>query len=588
MKVKKTLLALFLALTLALTACGQEAEKDTKKVEEKKDSVGDEKSTEKKEESNLKDGTYEGEGPGFGGKVKLAVKVEAGKISDLEVKEDKETEPVFSRAFPVIKERIIEAQSTIVDNVSAATFSSYAVKSAVNEALKAAGGDFGDIAMDTEPEKAQITEKEAEKTDVLIVGGGPSGLSAAIEAKVAGVEKVTLIEKLDILSGNGKFDMNFFDMINSKAMEKSGASVSKEEFIASKEGAVDSPERKEAWANGSAELDAWLREMGTELNYNYGGDKGTSHMAEEDKYAGDTIQHGLEKRAKELGVEIRTGTKGLDLIMEGNKVTGVKVEDRKNKYDIMADAVIVATGGFSANKELLKEYAPGAEKVETSNQMGAQGDFVKVFEKHGLKLDHMDKLSVFKLIIKNRRDLTGAGDGFILVNEKGQRFAAEDSGGLELAHKILEQGKVFYIYDKPLYDSFYRLKKHNELGYHKSADSLEALAKELGIDAEGLKKSVEDYNKAVDGAKDQFREQMPENKFAAQGPYYGVQIESAIHMTKGGVVANEKAQVLNTKDQVVEGLYASGEVTDTTGAYSASVVFGRIAGQEAAKFVQGK
>ena len=592
MKLKKTLLALFLAFTLVLTACGNSTdksqEKEGEKVEDNSTKEKDNSAKEDKQKAELKDGTYEAEGAGFGGPIKIDVEIKDKKISDIKLKEDKETEPVFTRAFPVIKERIIDAQTPIVDNVSAATYSSFGVKSAVADALKEAGKDFGEIKLDTQPEKKEKAEKKAEQTQVLIVGGGPSGLSAAIEAKANGVEKVLLIEKLDILSGNGKFDMNFFDMINSKAMEKNGVSVSQEEFLEMKENAVDSPERKGVWAKGAAELDQWLRDMGTELNYNYGGEKGTGHMAEEDEYAGNVIQNGLEKKAKDLGVEIRTGTKGLDLIMEENKIKGVKVEDKTSKYDIMADAVIIATGGFSANKELLKEYAPGAEIVETSNQMGAQGDFVKVFEKNDLKLDHMDVLTVFKLIIKNRRDLTGAGDGFILVNEKGERFAAENSGGLELAHKILDQEKVFYIYDQPLYDSFYRLKKHNDLGYHKKAKDLDELAETLGIDKDGLNKTVEEYNKAFETGKDKFRDEMPENKFASEGPYYGVQVESAIHMTKGGVVANEKAQVLNNNDEVVEGLYASGEVTDTSGAYSASVVFGRIAGQQVAQYLNEK
>lgn len=590
MKKSKVLLLLLLVFSLAFSACANGGDKtDSKESGAKKEANKESKDSSK--DIKFKDGTYEAEGNGFGGKIKLSVKVESGKIKDIELLENKETEAVFNRALPVIKERIIEEQSPIVDNVSAATASSFGVKRAVADALKEAGHDFGQINIDTQKERGEKKEKEAESTQVLIIGGGPSGLSSAIEAKVNGAKDVMIVEKMDILSGNGKFDMNFFDMINSKAMEKNGVNVSQEEFkeMMAEAEAVDSKERLDVWAKGAAELDEWLRDMGTELNYNYCGEKGTCHMAEEDEYAGDLIQTNLEKKAKELGVVIKTGTKGLDLIMKDGKAVGAKVEDRDNTYDINADAVIVATGGFSANKELLKEYAPGAEKVNTSNQIGAQGDFIEVFKKHNLKLDHMDELSVFKLIIKNRRDLTGAGDGFMLVNKEGKRFAAEDSGGLELAHKILDEGNVYYIYDQPLYDSFYRLKKHNELGYHVKGETLEELADKLGIDKDNLKETMASYNDAVEGkSKDEFRETMPENKFAEKGPYYGVEIESAIHMTKGGVVANEKAQVLNNDDKVVEGLYASGEVTDTTGCYSASVVFGRIAGQEAAKFVKTK
>lgn len=380
--------------------------------------------------------------------------------------------------------------------------------------------------------------------------------------------------------------MNFFDLINSEAMAANDVEVTKEEFIASKADAVDSEARVQAWADGSWELDEWLRGFGVELNYNYGGEKGTNHMAEEDEYAGDHIQMGLEAHAKELGVEIRTGTRAVDLIMEDGAVKGAKVNAHKLEYDIEADAVIVATGGFSHNPELLAEYAPGAENIATSNQMGATGDFVTIFQEHDIQMDHMDILTVFRMILTRNRELTGAGDGFIWVNQDGERFVDESSAGLELAQTIKEQDKVFYVYDQRLKDSMYRLTKHNELGYHVSADSVEALAEEIGIDAAALQASIDQYNAGVTGeAEDPIRPEPSEFVIDTDGPLYAAQIESAIHMTKGGVVANENAQVLNNADEVVPGLYASGEVTDTTGAYSASVVFGRIAGQQAAAFV---
>lgn len=535
-----------------------------------------------------KEGTFSAKANGYGGELTVEVDVKDDKISDIRLTENHESSPVIKRAFPVIKERIVEAQSPVVDSVSGATFSSYAVKKAVADAMKEAGKDFGEITMTTQGPEVEKKELETVETQLVIVGGGPAGLSAAIEAKENGVEDVILVEKLDILSGNGKFDMNFFDMINSEAAIANGVEDSVEKFVEEKkESAWDTEERLIAQAEGAAEVDGWLRGMGIELNYNYGG---RNHMAEADAYAGEEIQDGLEAKVNELGVDVRTGTKGLDLIIEDGKATGVKVECKEGTYDIKADAVIVATGGFSHNKELLAKYAPGAEKVATSNQMGATGDFIPVFEKHDIAMDKMDKLSIFKTIISGRRDLTGAGDGFIFVNKDGERFTDETVGGMDTANAILEQegGKAYYIYDQKLYDSAYRLKKHNDLGYHFKADTLEELAEKLGINAENLVKSVETYNKAIDGEiADPFREKefSADKKINAEGPFYGVQVESAIHMTKGGVVADEKAQVLNNAGEVVEGLYAAGEVANTSGAYSASVIFGRVSGEEAAKHI---
>lgn len=592
---KRMILAL-LVLALLFTACDtttdatEAADAPTEAVETTDGAATDDASATdgaaditEEASGTMQDGTYTQTAHGYGGEMTVDVVIEGGELADVTIGDNQETVPVFSRAKPLIEERMVEAKSPAIHAVSGATFSTNAAKQAVKAAMEEAG------ATNVETDVIETMEMEigdTVTTDVLVIGGGPSGLSAAIEAKAAGVENVLLIEKLDILSGNGKFDMNFFDLINSEAMAANDVEVTKEEFIASKADAVDSEARVQAWADGSWELDEWLRGFGVELNYNYGGEKGTNHMAEEDEYAGDHIQMGLEAHAKELGVEIRTGTRAVDLIMEDGAVKGAKVNAHKLEYDIEADAVIVATGGFSHNPELLAEYAPGAENIATSNQMGATGDFVTIFQEHDIQMDHMDILTVFRMILTRNRELTGAGDGFIWVNQDGERFVDESSAGLELAQTIKEQDKVFYVYDQRLKDSMYRLTKHNELGYHVSADSVEALAEEIGIDAAALQASIDQYNAGVTGeAEDPIRPEPSEFVIDTDGPLYAAQIESAIHMTKGGVVANENAQVLNNADEVVLGLYASGEVTDTTGAYSASVVFGRIAGQQAAAFV---
>lgn len=528
--------------------------------------------------------TYEGIGHGYGGEIKVEVQTEGETITAINVVSEHETAPVSKRAIPMVIERMIEAQSPIVDNVSGASYTSFGVKTAVANAMKEAGKDFGTISMDTAAPEQERRDLEAVNTQLVVVGGGPAGLAAAIQAKESGVEDVIVIEKLDILSGNGKFDMNFYDLINSEAQKANGVEDSPEALVADLKdgGAWDTDERLQVQAEGSAKLDEWLRGMGINLNYNYGG---RGHMAEADAYAGEHIQDNMEKRVQELGIDVRTGTQGLDLIIEDGKAVGVKVQNKNDFYDINAEAVIVATGGFSSNKELLAKYAPGTERLITSNQMGTTGDFVPVFESHDIKLEKMDNVRIFPTVISNRRDLTGGGDT-IYVNKNGERFVDEKKGGLELGNAILDQeGGAFYIYDQDLYEKSYRLQKHNNLGYHVQADTLEELAEKLGINPENLVKTVETTNKAVDGEiADPFREKALGDKLD-KGPYYGVKIESAVHMTKGGVAANEKAEVINNDGQIVEGLYAAGEVANSSAAYSASVVFGRVSGEEAAKYI---
>lgn len=529
--------------------------------------------------------TYSATGNGYHGEMTVNVTIEDGKITDVELGDNHETNVVIDRAFPVIRERILEANTADVDSVTAATFSSYAIKTAVADAMQQAGLEAPKVAMQNAEKTA--TERAAENCDIVIVGGGPAGLAAAVSAKQTNADKnVILVEKLDILSGNGKFDMNFFDMINTEAQKAAGndewvgeAGLAK--FLEEKSSNGESAERIQVWANEEYNLDAWLRAMGVELNYNYGG---TNHMAEDNQYSGEVIQAGLEKAAAELGVDVRTGTKGVDLVMEDGACKGVIVTNNAGEtYTINAASTIITTGGFCSNKELLAEYAPGYEVFNTSNQMGTTGDFVKIFEQNGFKMENMGKMSFFSNIIVPYRDLTGGADMNLLANNEGTLLP--NKSGMDRGTMIKEQpnGAAYYITDKTGYDSFYRIRKHVGLGYYAEGATLEELAEKLSINAEGLKASVEQYNAdAAAGAENAQIAAVPKRALDAEGPYYGVRVEAANHMTKGGVVCNENAQVLNADDTVVPGLYAAGEVTWQAGGYSESVCFGKVAGAQAA------
>ena len=529
--------------------------------------------------------TYSATGNGYHGEMTVNVTIEDGKITDVELGDNHETNVVIDRAFPVIRERILEANTADVDSVTAATFSSYAIKTAVADAMQQAGLEAPKVAMQNAEKTA--TERAAESCDIVIVGGGPAGLAAAVSAKQTNADKnVILVEKLDILSGNGKFDMNFFDMINTEAQKAAGndewvgeAGLAK--FLEEKSSNGESAERIQVWANEEYNLDAWLRAMGVELNYNYGG---TNHMAEDNQYSGEVIQAGLEKAAAELGVDVRTGTKGVDLVMEDGACKGVIVTNNAGEtYTINAASTIIATGGFCSNKELLAEYAPGYEVFNTSNQMGTTGDFVKIFEQNGFKMENMGKMSFFSNIIVPYRDLTGGADMNLLANNEGALLP--NKSGMDRGTMIKEQpnGAAYYITDKTGYDSFYRIRKHVGLGYYAEGATIEELAEKLSINAEGLKASVEQYNAdAAAGAENAQIAAVPKRALDAEGPYYGVRVEAANHMTNGGVVCNENAQVLNADDTVVPGLYAAGEVTWQGGGYSESVCFGKVAGAQAA------
>ncbi|WP_462355049.1 FMN-binding protein, partial [Fusobacterium ulcerans] len=240
--------------------------------------------------------TTSGTGDGFSGKIKVDVVTNGEKIEDIKLVSDSETSHIISRAFPILKERILKAQSPVIDSVSGASYTSFGVKKAVAEALKANGKDFGRIRFNTKAPEQPVANLEAVNTDLVIVGGGPAGLAAAISAREAGLKNIILIEKMDILSGNGKYDMNFYDLINSEAQKARGINDTVESLIADNSNPLDTPERIKAQAEGSFVLDQWLRSFGVKLNYNYGK---RGHMAEADAYAGAHVQDGMENKVKE-------------------------------------------------------------------------------------------------------------------------------------------------------------------------------------------------------------------------------------------------------------------------------------------------
>lgn len=529
-------------------------------------------------------GSFDGTASSYDRDLTVTVTFEEGKITGISLGENHDTSAVISRAFPILEQRILEAGTPVVDSVSGATFSSYGVKAAVADAMANAGLEAPEITFATNSgiEYAPTTLENAE-CDIVVIGGGPAGLSAAIVAKQTNPDlNVIVIEKLDILGGNGKLDMNFYDLFGSKAQEEAGIEYTVEDFINDYANAGDTPERIRVWAEEEFTTDEWLRAMGTELNYTYGMG---NHMVDADTYAGETIMDNMEKTAYALGVDIRTGTAGLDFVWEDDRVAGVSVQTNHNEsYNILAKKTIVATGGFCNNKDLLAKYAPGYEALATSNMMGTTGDFVPVFEENDMMLQNMGTVRAFPYILKVRRDLTSSGQAFVLVNENGERFLNETAAaGLDLGTKILEQKASWMVIDSKGLETDGRLRKQTGNGYWLQADSVEELAGLMGVPAEALQASIDDYNAAFNGTADAFG--VTPKTTIDTGTYYAVQVQTADHMTKGGLGCDEYAQALYSDGTVVPDLYGAGEVTYQSGGYSQSVCFGKIAGRNAANAI---
>ncbi|QQO07502.1 FAD-dependent oxidoreductase [Breznakiella homolactica] len=536
--------------------------------------------------------TYTGTGTGFNGPIEVSLTMQGNRIKDFEVLSSKDTGFILRRALPVLKERILEANSPVVDSVSGASFTSFGIKAAVADAAKKTGKDFGSVTFMTRgPEEKPVTLKNV-STEVLIVGGGPAGLSAAIEAGRAGA-KVIVVEKLDILSGNGKYDRNFFDLADTETQKKYGFEDSADKFygeLMARTSGLDTPERLRVFADWSATTDAWLRQMGVKLEFLLDGKRG--HMKGETEYAGEYIQDALEREIAALGIDVRTGTKGTDLIMEDRAAKGVTVQHKNESYSIYADTIIIATGGFAANQELLKRYRPDVADYPTSNQISNTGDFIPVFEKYGIAMANMDRLSIFSYTLIPSRDLSSStepGTEMILINTEGKRFVNERSSGIDRAIWAQPEKMAWYVFDEQAKKAGARIRTQIEKGFGVTGNNPAELAAAMKVDQTNLTAALESYNRAARGQGSDPAGRNPASMRQLTPPYYALPVRPVVHMTKGGVMANEKAQVLYENGTVVPNLYAAGEVTNTIdGAYAAAVIFGRVAGTQAAAQVAGK
>ena len=540
-----------------------------------------------------------GSGVGFEGPISIELVLEGDTIKDIILTEGKDTACLLDRAFPIIKERIIAANTPLVDSVSGATYTSFGVKMAVANALKAAGKEAPKITIKSQGEVKPDTIIDDVTVDLLIVGGGPAGLSSAITASENGISNIVLIEKLDILSGNGKFDKNFYDMVNSQAQKNAGVEDSADKFYEDmiKRHRGDDTNRLRTLADYSATTDKWLRSYGVTLDFVYTNTTVTprSHHKEEDVFAGNHIQTKLEEALAKTTVDVRTGTKGLDLVMDGQTVKGIRVKNRDNQsYTIFAKAVIIATGGFAANSEYIARYNKEFAKLVTSNQEQNLGDFIPIFIKNNIAVNNLDKFNVFPYTLVTTREITVSvepGVDFLLVNKEGNRFITETWNSRdEYALSVLKQpGQMaYYVFDDISRANGIVNRYHIKKGLGLEGNTIEELAKKMKVDPVALGKTVEDYRKIGQGELvDPFGKAVYKRVFATEGPFYAFAVRPAMHMTKGGVVVNAKGEVQSKAGTSITGLYAAGEVTDLQdGAFMASVALGRATGDQVSTYLK--
>ena len=599
---------LTLVLALSLVGCGQNAKPTDEKA------ATEEKVTEevaKEEKNKIKDGTYEGEGEGKGGKIVTAITIKDDTITEIEVKEHNET-PGFDNAFETIEKDVLAKNTTDVDMATGCTMTSTGFIASIDTALKSAGADKTMLkAVEATDDEVKGKTSREEEHDVVVVGGGGAGLTAAITAKEAGSD-VVLIEKMPLLGGNTLISGAEMAVANNWIQEKEGIEDSidqhVEDFLNGGDNIADE-ELVRTIAENALESAEWLRddakvEWEDEL-MQFGGHTVKRSLVPKGA-SGREIIGKLEAKAKELDIPIMLETKATELITEGDKVVGVKAESEDEIITYKAKNVILTTGGFGSNIEMRVKYNPEIDdKILSTNGPGITGDGITMAEAVGAELVDMEYIQTYPICDPLTGTLLYFDDArlyghSVIVNKEGKRFVEELGRRDEMSMAIKAQtGSVCYeiIDENGFKDSELAENHQPELDYLYEndllvkADTVEEAAKFFDIDIDNFKETLKNYNSYVDKGEDpEFNKRSLPSK-VEQGPFYIIKAAPAVHHTMGGVKIDTQARVINKDGKPIEGLYAAGEVTGGihgknrlgSNAISDIIVFGRIAGEEASK-----
>ena len=454
------------------------------------------------------------------------------------------------------------------------------------------------------PAVASAASAQNTKTDLVIIGAGGAGYAAAITAHDAGA-KVIVLEKMPITGGNTQIASGGMNAAGTKHQTAQGIKDDwKLMYDDTLKGGKNrgAPALVEILAKESASANDWITSFGADLSgITRGGGASANrfHAPKDGRPVGPELLKALRTAADQRKIDVRTNSKVLRINTSGGgAVTGVLVEERGYaRYEIQAKAVVVAAGGFSANKEMVAKYCPQCAGMASSNQPGALGEGMILAEQVGAELIDMDQVQIHPSLAANTSILVSEasrGAGAIMVNREGKRFVDELTTRDAASAAILKQtGKtVFLVFDGNVRGRLKSLQGYFHLGVAKEAPTPEALAQMLGIDPATLATTIATYNKYQQAKEDpEFKRTnmaLPLNK----PNYCSIEIWPGVHYTMGGIKINGKAQALRKDGTPVPGLYAAGEVTG--GVHGANrlggnstvetVVFGRIAGREAAQY----
>ena len=595
-------------------------------------------------------GDFTGTAKGFGGDVSVTLTLTDGAITGCTAEGKEETQGVGSEAIAKMPGAIAESGSIAVDGVSGATVTSTAIKEAAAAALTAAGLNPDDYK--TAVENDASAEDSTVDADVVVVGAGGAGMTAAITAAAEG-KTVVILESQSMVGGNsvratggmnaGKTvyqDENEFS--ESAGVEKTlktaaekyadnetitalAKTVSEQwaAYQANPTGYFDSvelmeldtmiggkgindPELVETLCANSADAIDWLDEHGITLhNVSSFGGASVKRIHRPVNAEGKTVSVGsymiplLQENCEKAGVKMMLDTTATEILTDANgAAVGVKATGASGEtVTVNAKAVVLATGGFGANLDMVVKYKPELKGFMTTNAPGIQGQGIEMAQAIGAATVDMDQIQIHPTVEANTAALITEGlrgDGAILINEEGKRFIDEvGTRDVVSAAEIAQTGSYSWlVVDQAMVDASSVIQGYIKKGYTVTGATYEELGKAMGVDAAAFAETMEKWNGYVEAKNDP---DFGRTSFANPlntAPYYAVKVTAGVHHTMGGLKINANTEVLNEKGEVIPGLFAAGEVTG--GVHGANrlggnavadfTVFGRIAGAAASDY----
>ena len=633
MKKKNVLASLLLAGAMFLTACGGSASSTSA--------------------AGGVSGSFTGTAKGMG-EVSVTLTLTDNVITDCTAKGDEETPGIGSVVIEQFPGEVVEGNTINLDSISGATITSNAFVEAAKAALTEAGLNPDDYM--AKADKTANGETVSYDADVVVIGAGGAGMTAAMTAADAG-QKVVILESQAMVGGNSARatggmnaaktvyqDENEFDQ--AAGVEKTLATAAEKyadnetitalaktvseqwaAYQANPTGYFDSvelmeldtmvggkgindPELVKTLCEGTADAIDWLDENGITLhNVSSFGGASVKRIHRPVNEEGKVVSVGaymiplLQENCEKRGIDIMLNTTVDTILTDANgAAVGVSGTDKDgNTVVVNAKSVILATGGFGANLDMVTQYKPELAGFMTTNAAGAQGQGIEMATAIGAGTVDMDQIQIHPTVEANTAALITEGlrgDGAILVNANGERFIDEvGTRDVVSAAEIAQPGSYSWlIVDQAMADASSVIQGYIKKGYTKTGATYEELAKELDVDPAAFANTMETWNSYVEAKNDP---DFGRTSFANplnNGPYYAIKVTAGVHHTMGGVTINSATEVLKEDGTVIPGLFAAGEVTG--GVHGANrlggtavadfVVFGRIAGESAANYASAQ